>query len=410
MAKMLTGEQNEQFNEIFDELGKSLDITPAQHQAAVTSYEFVGHWLAQEDSQLSPYEPEILPQGSFLIGTMIKPVHPDDELDIDLVCRLVGKRQSWTQYNLKQAIGDRLKAHGTLERLLRKEGRRCWTLGYADTARFHLDILPAIVGAGFKILLEKSLSASELSNAQELAIRITDRETENYYASTEPGEWLKSNPFGYAAWFNDRASLQIIKARLLSESVQPVPKYSPKKLPLQRVVQVLKRHRDIMFNGDEDKPISIIITTLAARAYQKETNIMQALLSVIERMPAMIEERYDPELGRYIKWISNPVNPEENFADKWPAHPKREENFFRWLRQVKIDVMNASNQKGIYRIQESLTRPFGKEVVTNAFSNIGENARLQRESGSMRMAAGSGLLSATGRTEVPYHNNFGKDE
>ena len=35
--------------------------------------------------------------------------------------------------------------------------------------------------------------------------------------------------------------------------------------------------------------------------------------------------------------ISNPVNPEENFADKWPTHPKRKENFFKWLRQGKAD-------------------------------------------------------------------------
>lgn len=42
---------------------------------------------------------------------------------------------------------------------------------------------------------------------------------------------------------------------------------------LQRIVQILKRHRDIMFNGDEDKPISIIITTLASRAYRGETNL-----------------------------------------------------------------------------------------------------------------------------------------
>jgi hypothetical protein len=28
--------------------------------------------------------------------------------------------------------------------MLDKEGRRCWTLNYADGAKFHMDILPAI--------------------------------------------------------------------------------------------------------------------------------------------------------------------------------------------------------------------------------------------------------------------------
>ncbi len=108
---MITPEQKQQFNEIFEELGKSLDITPTQHEAAVRSYEFVGNWLSKPESPLEPYKPEILPQGSFLLGTMIKPVHEDDDLDIDLVCRLEGKKQSWSQYDLKKIVGDRIKDH-----------------------------------------------------------------------------------------------------------------------------------------------------------------------------------------------------------------------------------------------------------------------------------------------------------
>lgn len=70
-----------------------------------------------------------------------------------------------------------------------------------------------------------------------------------------------------------------------------------------------------MFNGDEDKPIPIIITTLAARAYNNQTNIIQGLIDVINIMENYIEERLDAH-GRRIKWIGNPVNGEENFADK----------------------------------------------------------------------------------------------
>ena len=68
-----------------------------------------------------------------------------------------------------------------------------------------------------------------------------------------------------------------------------VPAYKEKKSPLQRVVQILKRHRDLMFNGDESKPISIIITTLAARAYNKETDVLDALVNVVNSMERYIE-------------------------------------------------------------------------------------------------------------------------
>ena len=49
------------------------------------------------------------------------------------------------------------------------------------------------------------------------------------------------------------------------------------KTPLQRVVQILKRHRDIKFADDNsgNKPISIIITTIAGRLYEEEDKLAE---------------------------------------------------------------------------------------------------------------------------------------
>lgn len=274
---MLTNEQKTQFNEILEELGKNLDISETQHNAVAKSYDAVGHHLSKHDSPIGKYSPEILPQGSFMLGTMIQPIHENDDLDVDLVCQLIGKQASWTQYDLKKAVGDQLKAHGTYVKMLRNpEGRRCWTLDYSEEANYHLDILPSIVDSGYRILLEKAFSAVDQTEADTLALRITDNTEDNYRTETDHLKWLKSNPFGYARWFFNQASLDITKAELFSEAIQPIPSYSKDKLPLQRVVQILKRHRDLMFDGDENKPISIIITTLASRAYAKQTNILDA--------------------------------------------------------------------------------------------------------------------------------------
>jgi hypothetical protein len=273
-----------------------------------------------------------------------------------------------------------------------------------------MDVLPAIISSGFVELLEKSMSYAEIEKAAELAIRITDNLTINYLTSSNPEEWLKSNPFGYAAWFKSRASLDFRKAIVLNEAIQPVPAYQQEKLPLQRIVQIYKRHRDIMFNGNEDKPISIIITTLAARAYQGQTDIFSALLDVANAMADYIEDRYDPKLGRVVKWVSNPVNPEENFSDKWPASPKKQENFYNWLTQLKADLSNVASQRGLYNIQEALANPFGRKTVNTTFSNIGEKARMLRETGAMKMASGTGILGTLGRTAVSNHTNFGSNE
>lgn len=166
----------------------------------------------------------------------------------------------------------------------------------------------------------------------------------------------------------------------------------------------------MMFDGDEDKPISIIITTLASKAYQKETNIIDALINVINKMPDFIEEKVDPQTWKTIKWISNPVNEEENFADKWVEKPRKQDNFYKWMSHVKVDINNAIAQRGVHLIQESLEKPFGEDVIRKAFSNYGENLLKHRESGVMKMAAGTGMLGSTGRTIVPQHKPFGKNE
>jgi hypothetical protein len=406
---MLNKEQKEQFNEILEELGKSLDISETQHNAAVKSYEAVGKWLASEKSELAPYNPQILPQGSFLLGTIIKAINENDDLDIDLVCELTGKKTEWTQADVKKIVGDRLRDNDMYKEMLDEEGRRCWTLIYSDSANYHMDILPSIVSNGYSIVLEKSYSQEEDNNVDMLSIRITDREEWNYRTSTNPDYWLKSNPFGYGRWFFNRASLKLNKSFSINESIKPLPKYQTQKLPLQRVVQILKRHRDMMFNGDEDKPISIIITTLASKAYNKETDIIEALLNVIQKMEFQIEERYSEKYKRKIKWISNPVNEEENFADKWPDNSKKQENFYKWLTQVQKDISNVTQQRGLMLIQESLENPFGKNLVTKVFNNYGEKIRFSRESGSLKMASLSGTLGKVG-TVVPKHNFFGNED
>ena len=408
---MLTQEEKKQFSEILETLGETLDITETQYKAAVSSYGAVGEWLAKPESLLSPYKPIIRPQGSFMLGTMIKPICEDDDLDIDLVCELTGKNPQWTQHHLKQAVGNRLKANGTYKNMLVEEGRRCWTLTYSDNANYHMDILPSLVCNGYNIVLEKAFSATALDKDYEsLAIRITDNKQNNYYSDTIAENWMKSNPFGYGRWFFNAADVfSLRKSIMLSETVSPVPKYNKDKLPLQRVVQILKRHRDMMFNGDKDKPISIIITTLASRAYNKETSIIDALMNVVYNMRNYIESRYDSSTGRIIKWISNPVNPEENFADKWVEHPQREKNFYKWLDQVGQDIQAIVQQRGLYNISESMKKPFGEKVVTKTFSAFGEKNLILRENGILKMATGTGILSTTGSVAAAAHNFHGND-
>jgi len=298
-----------ELNEELRELATSLDITDQLYEQVISYYEDAAEWLSVEDSPLREYSPAIYPQGSFRLGTMVRPLRANDKFDIDLVCRLSIEKERTSQADLKKSVGDRLRASPNFAKIL-KEQRRCWTLDCPD--EFYLDVLPAIPDA----------------EGVKESILLTDRELRF---------WQHSNPIGYADWFIERmrpiqVELREALAKSAGESVEDVPEWRVR-TPLQRAVQLLKRHRDGYFRYDDDRrPVSIIITTLAARAYQRERTIDDALVTITREMPRYIEQR----AGRW--WVENPASREENFADKWNEKPERRASFLAWLKRVEQDI------------------------------------------------------------------------
>lgn len=150
--------------------------------------------------------------------------------------------------------------------------------------------------------------------------------------------------------------------------IEKVPLYRVH-TPLQRVVQLLKRHRDEFYarrsaSVQKKKPISMIITTLAAKAYQGESTIKDALISVLRDFAEGIDK---DSYGRSAVW--NPVFAEgvENFAEKWANDPERETEFNRWLCQARNDfkeLLDASNSAELFKLSrkylgEAVSRQIG---------------------------------------------------
>ena len=148
--------------------------------------------------------------------------------------------------------------------------------------------------------------------------------------------------------------------------VDPVPVYR-RKTPLQRAIQLLKRHRDNMFEDrSESKPISIIITTLAARAYNGELNIASALGSILAGMGEYVNSS--------IPRIPNPVNPDEDFADRWSmpqsAPLQLEKNFWRWLEQAQQDFDQILKPTSVQRLTEDIEERLSVKLGEADLSNI----------------------------------------
>lgn len=148
-------------------------------------------------------------------------------------------------------------------------------------------------------------------------------------------------------------------------SVESIPSYRVK-TPLQQCVQLLKRHRDMMFLEDpEHKPISVIISTLAAQAYNNEASVALAMAAILRGMDSHIT--YD-QRGNAV--IANPTDPSENFADKWPEHPKRSKAFFDWLAKARGDFAELARQANPDRLVEAASGVVGARFAHGATAGV----------------------------------------
>lgn len=372
-------------------LADELAISDARYEQACTSYASLGDWLHRPESTVLRYDPQIYVQGSFRLGTAIRPLSDAEEYDVDSVCVLqnLGTADR-TQKELKKLVGDEIKAYHRSKNMTKPvdEGRRCWVLSYADGAQFHMDIVPAVPNAARQ---RKLLEASGLDvKLSATAIVITDKQSPVFEQISD--NWPRSNPKGYAEWFQLRMGAVFERRRRalaesIKASVEDIPDYKIR-TPLQSAIMILKRHRDGMFAGRYDeRPISVIITTLAAHAYNGEEKIADALYSILARMDQFID--YDS--SRCI--ITNPSDPFENFADKWPQHPERQRAFFEWLSQARHDFAELGKQVERRRLVESVQPRMG-DIAEKAAARLGPAPSSMLRPATVAAAAGAAATSA----------------
>ena len=371
-----------QLNGLFDELAGQLNISRDKEERAITAYGAVGEWL---DGDQRIGEGEIYAQGSFNLGTVVRPISGDDDgYDIDLVYCMhsLDAAPAWM---VKSIPGERLKEHGTYGAKLEPEGKRCWTLSYAG---FHMDVLPC---------------TDDMAAYSDSAIRLTHKQPDGSYLDKY------SDPRAYAKWFEERMgdSLALAKGRYASEircSVDDVKTFQVR-TPLQKAVQILKHHRNVFFEGNDDHaPISIIITTLAAKAYEGELGVYDALRTIVARMDCFVEK------GPLGYLIANPVDPKENFADKWNEVPAKARAFFVWLEAVRRDLRAIEQSRSMTELYVALRGFAGETMAQRVQVSVGEGYRLARGKGSL-YATAAGLSTAPtindAAVQVKKHTFYG---
>jgi hypothetical protein len=346
-------------SDFFRITGELLDITLTQQEKAIWRYEHLGNWLIHQQEGL--VAPEVYPQGSFRLGTVVRPLDATGEFDIDLVFLRHLKHTSITQEQLKADTGKLLTRYcKEFDLDPPVELGRCWRLDFFDEG-FHMDVLPVIP-----------------HEAVDNGIRLSDRELRH---------WLYSNPIGYADWFYDQMNQDDLRRRReafaaeLGRTAEDVPRFWVR-TPLQRVVQLLKRSRDAYFlERPDDQPPSILITTLAAIAYTGQTDVEQAFAEVAATiaMPEAIERRD----GRW--WVANPAHDSENFADKWNTNPERRDAFYEWLTSVVHANQHAARTYAAEQVGDIFT-----PVLGTVAERASESMLSTRPSGRQHAATGEG--------------------
>ncbi len=344
-----------------------LELPDSAYEKAKDCYDDIGEWLSRYESSCAGYDPHVFPQGSFRLGTAIRPLDEREEYDLDLACKLrTGFTKAlFTQEALKKLIGQEIESYRTARGIEspKEEKHRCWRLDYQDDLSFHMDIVPCIPEEILRQnLILESMKSSGIHEtlagliAQD-SVSITDDRHPRYRQICN--DWNVSNPQGYAQWFESRMRQGLCEKRFFAEGqVDDIPLHK-RKTPLQRAIQLLKRHRNLMFkNNDDAKPISIIITTLAARACQGELDIESALTNILSQM------------GNFVNYnvpkVPNPVNSQEDFADRWAMskykHLHLEKNFWNWLTQAQADFETIGSSDDTQFISEQITRKYSLNV------------------------------------------------
>ena len=364
------------------DLVHKLDISPEMYKNAVEKYQSVATYLEENGANA-----DIYPQGSFALGTVVRPYSKDNDCayDLDFICQLVAKSKTDGTEEIKDKVGEILESSDLYGGKL-SSCDECFTIEYADINEigFTMDIIPAVdEDVRIKNILKAKCAYPELVETS-IAIPAND-------------EWLTNNPKGYKVWFDsinepfktynrgNRRKAIFESARDIYASIEAVPD-DLERSSLQRVIQILKHHRNVYFSNRTSsiKPISAIITTLTAQIAKFAANnydVLELLDFVVKELTVYSEYQSLNEAVFKSKhqnktiiirdaegWkIENPANPSDNLADVWNQDINAARDFFVWISVVTTDLL-SSLQESDTRFKIQLESAFGHAFVNKSMS------------------------------------------
>ncbi len=171
---------------------EQLDISPSLYKNAVEKYNNLAKFLNEKG-----IEADIYPQGSFALGTVVRPSKKNQNpgYDLDFICQVSGTKENQKPLDVYNQIKDVLNSDKTYRDRL-DIWDECFTINYADIGDtgFSIDIVPA-TGENEEIKSKIKMVCDE---------KIADTATAiPHCVDEEEYDWITNNPLGYRKWFNE---------------------------------------------------------------------------------------------------------------------------------------------------------------------------------------------------------------
>lgn len=358
---------------LLDRILAQCELPPDLHKKAQEHYEEKAKHL-KKCPLLSKFDVVIKPQGSMSYGTTVPPVSSKKkrnagEFDVDLLIAIEAMKNQMIPNGLHSEIGTYLKKEYAKDMSPIRFG---WQLDYAFEDRMHFDIVPAV--RSYHLEMGTILAAGDWKE----------------------NKWKDTNPEGYTKDFLALCEqLPIIEERLIAfsnsarafnskEAREPVVERLPAptllKRPLQRAVQLTKRHRDVWFSkrsndGLKRRPASIVVTTILWYAYQRyvaNRHFTSAYAAFIKLAESLADSSIllTKEIGGKIHYIlPNPTLPEENLVEKWNKEEYKQDvsDFFVWAKEYSQFINALARAEGRHVLQNQLSSSLGDDQVLPIF-------------------------------------------
>ena len=217
-------------------------------------------------------------QGSYALGTLIKPVDDNDEYDADIQI-VMNPNPQWGPKDYVLEINRTLAGNKNYADKLRLK-TRCVTVDYAGD--FHLDVVPRVTINGHHYVCNR---------------------TDNKFEETDGN--------GYRDWFNE-------KNRITGGN-------------LKRVVRLLKHLRD---HKNSFTAKSILLTALVGNTIKASDEGTTAVSTVADTLETVLS-RMNDYLQKHpnMPVIKNPVSPSEDFNRHWDQ--RRYANFRNRIQSTR---------------------------------------------------------------------------